>query len=350
MNGNGVRPAAPRFSSAVADWITSHQHSHGRDTGNPGPLFTLLHHTTFIVQYSFHMFSPLTYPNFSDIFRVFLFSSFLSFFLPLSPSLPHPTSLPLCLPPCLPPCPSFLLAQWVAVNPIVMLNWFSEGRQRARETTEGGRAALYLCVEHTPDATCALKFCHFLVLSKLSNSLSRLRRALSGLSLGVVCVRVPEDQPLSPGARNALCRKRSSVLGHLLFAFSPFLLTWILFLNESRTCSHKGENAFFSPVITPSFSSSGVHLVPLPGWGLEEPGSERCLAGHGEQRSGGAPAGGGRRGRRRRPIAGGGPAAGRSAVGLHGSGRPGARWAAYHLQGTVFHMNMYDLLGCHIDI
>lgn len=108
-----------------------------------------------------------------------------------------------------------------------------------------------MCVEHTPDATCALKFCHFLVLCKLSNSLSRLRRVLSGLSLGPVCVRVPEDQPLSPGARNALCRKRSSVLGHLLFAFSPFLLTWILFLNESRTCSHKGEDEFFSPVTPP---------------------------------------------------------------------------------------------------
>lgn len=182
MNGNGVRPAAPRFSSAVEDWITSHQHSHGGDTGNPRPLFTLLHHTTLIVQYSFHVFS-FNVPWFFWHFQSLSFF-FPSFFLPLSPSLPHPTSLPLCLP----PCPSFLLAQWVAVNPIVMLNWFSEGRQRARETAEGGRAALYLCVEHTPDATCALKFCHFLVLCKLSNSLSRLRRVLSGLSLGLVCV------------------------------------------------------------------------------------------------------------------------------------------------------------------
>lgn len=65
------------------------------------------------------------------------------------------------------------------------------------------------------------------------------------------------------------------------------------------------------------------------------PGGTWSLAGHGERpRSGGTPAGGRRRRGRRRLVAGGGPAAGGSTVGLHGAGRPGARWAADHLQGT----------------
>lgn len=80
------------------------------------------------------------------------------------------------------------------------------------------------------------------------------------------------------------------------------------------------ERAFSPNPVSPSSSPLGYCWAEVRG-----ARSERCLTGHGQRRSGGAPTGGRRRCKRRRLGAGGGPAAGRSAVGLHRAGRPGAR-------------------------
>lgn len=164
-------------------------------------------------------------------------------------------------------------------------------------------------------------------LSKLFNPLSRLQRVLSGCCWS-----------LCAGGSVALCASGMHFAGNAArcsdtscLAFPPFFLTrnykW---MKEMRSWRRERFLQSGSPLLSPPNRCRAE---------VRGARSERCLAGHGERRSGGAPAGGGRRGRRRRLGAGGGPAAGRSAVGLHRAGRPGARWAAHHLQGTVFHMS-----------
>lgn len=102
-----------------------------------------------------------------------------------------------------------------------------------------------------------------------------------------------------------------------------------------------GGNALVKEILFSTFRFPHPESAgPLPGRCRAEvraARSERSLAGHGERQPGGAQAGGGERWRRRRLGAGRGPAAGRSAVGLHRAGRPGVRRAAHHLQGSRYY-------------
>lgn len=189
-----------------------------------------------------------------------LLLSFLSFCLFLVQSsllsLSHPVtpSVSLSLTPPLPLSVSILLGQWVAVNPIVMLNWFSEGRERARSVDS---------CSSRPDLRSSSSFITFSSAQTSGASLGAGR-----VSAGGSAARLRFG--------NALRRKRSSPLGHHLSLNEDFL-------NEPRRWARKGELAFFRP---------GPRRV-APGLRTEEPGASASPPGMESGGGGGQSNGGG---------------------------------------------------------